>query len=112
MPRFVRAPHPGAVPEDKVAEVTGIGDLDVPAGKTTFPITVTAENGDIRIYNIEVEREKSANPYPINIKIDGLIPKLLVIILSIPATINIKIIYPINIKVTFFILFILYLWNI
>lgn len=68
--------HIGAVPEDKVAEVTGIGDLDVPAGKTTFPITVTAENGDIRIYNIEVEREKSANPYPINIKIDGLIPNL------------------------------------
>ena len=66
----------GAVPEDKTAEVTGIGEVDVPAGKTVFPVTVTAENGDIRIYNIEVERDKSSNPYPHNIKIEGLVPNL------------------------------------
>ncbi len=65
-----------AILEDDTATLQGTGEFDVPSGKTTFPIIVTAENGDVRIYNVVVERDASPNSYPNNIIIDGLIPNL------------------------------------
>ena len=62
--------------EDDTASVTGLGTFDVESGTTTFPITVTAENGDIRIYNVVVTRGKSSNSKPIDIVISGLVPSL------------------------------------
>ena len=62
--------------DDQSATMKGTGTFDVPAGKTTFPITVRAENGNIRIYTVTVEREKSSNPYPLDISIKGLVPAL------------------------------------
>lgn len=65
-----------AILEDDTATLQGTGEFDVPVGKTTFPIAVTAENGDVRVYNVMVERDASSNSYPNNITIDGLIPNL------------------------------------
>ncbi len=62
--------------EDDRATMTGIGTFDVPAGSTDFPITVTAENGDIRIYTVTVSRPASSNAKPLNISISGLVPAL------------------------------------
>ncbi len=62
--------------EDDKATMTGIGTFDVPAGETDFPITVTAENGDIKIYTITVSRPASSNAKPYNIMISGLVPVL------------------------------------
>ena len=64
----------GAKLEDDTATLTGTGTFDVPSGSKIFSITVTSESGDIRIYNITVEREKSSNSIPANIVISGLIP--------------------------------------
>lgn len=65
-----------AVLEDETATLQGTGTFDVPAGQTTFPITVTAENGNVRVYNVVVEREPSSNSNPHNITIEGFIPNL------------------------------------
>lgn len=62
--------------DDEKAVLSGTGIFDVKAGKNSFSITVTAENGDIRIYTVVVERPKSSNPYPLNIAISGLVPNL------------------------------------
>lgn len=62
--------------EDDRATMTGLGTFDVPAGETDFPITVTAENGDIRIYTVTVSRPASSNAKPKNITISGLVPVL------------------------------------
>ena len=62
--------------EDDKATMTGLGTFDVPAGETDFPITVTAENGDIRIYTVTVSRPASSNAKPNNITISGLVPAL------------------------------------
>ena len=66
----------GARLEDDTATLTGTGTFDVPAGTTTFPITVTAEDGSIRIYTVNVTREASKNAIPSNITISGLVPAL------------------------------------
>lgn len=62
--------------DDEKAVLSGTGVFDVKAGKNSFVITVTAENGDVRIYTVVVERPKSNNPYPFNITVSGLIPNL------------------------------------
>lgn len=62
--------------EDERATMTGIGTFDVPAGTTDFPITVTAEDGSIRIYTVTVSRPASSNAKPYNITISGLVPVL------------------------------------
>jgi len=62
--------------EDDRATMTGLGTFDVPAGETDFPITVTAENGDIRIYMVTVSRPASSNAKPSNISISGFVPVL------------------------------------
>ena len=66
----------GAKLEDDTATVSGIGTHKIKAGTTAFPITVTAENGEIRTYTVNVTREKSSNATPIGITISGLIPSL------------------------------------
>ena len=66
----------GAKSEDAAATIVGTGTFDVPIGKKDFPITVTAEDGSIRIYHVSVERRASNNAKPNHITIDGLIPNL------------------------------------
>ena len=66
----------GARLEDDTATLSGIGTFDVPSGTTQFPITVTAENGSIRVYNVNVTRPQSSNEKPVNIVISGLVPSL------------------------------------
>ena len=66
----------GAKLSDDTATVTGTGTFDVPAGETSFPLTVTAENGEIRIYTVNVTRPQSNNSKPIDIVISGLVPSL------------------------------------
>lgn len=48
-------------PEDKLAEVTGLGYTHLVAGENTHLINVKAENGEIRTYEIVINREKSSN---------------------------------------------------
>ena len=66
----------GAKLEDDTATLTGVGTFKVPAGTTSFPIVVTAENGDVRTYTVNVERKASSNAKPLNITISGLVPSL------------------------------------
>lgn len=65
-----------AVADDIAATITGTGKIDIPAGTTTYPIVVTAENKKTRTYEIEITRPASDNPYPNNIEISGLIESL------------------------------------
>ena len=65
-----------AKPEDSSATINGLGLYQIPAGTTVIPIEVTAENGDIRIYNLTVNRPADTNPYPDDIIINGLVPSL------------------------------------
>lgn len=65
-----------AKPEDSTAKIDGLGKFDVPAGTTDFPITVTAESGDQRIYTVHVTRPASSDQYPLDITINGLVPSL------------------------------------
>lgn len=46
-------------------------------GETKIQLKVTAQNGDIKIYEITVKREASANAKPVNITIDGLIESII-----------------------------------
>lgn len=48
-------------PEDDTAEVTGLGYAYLVAGENTHLINVKAENGEIRTYEIMINREKSSN---------------------------------------------------
>lgn len=65
-----------ARPEDSTASIEGLGIHDVKAGENIYPIVVTAENGDVRTYNMHVTRPASDNPYPEDIIISGLVPSL------------------------------------
>ncbi len=53
----------GAVKVDETATVTGTGNISLNTGKNTLNVTVTAEDGTIKIYELEVTRAKSSNNY-------------------------------------------------
>lgn len=53
----------GAEPVDETSRVEGIGEKNLSTGNNTFPITVTAEDGSIKIYEISINRAKSSNNY-------------------------------------------------
>lgn len=63
-------------PEDSKATVLGNGKYKIPAGTTVIPITVTAESGATRVYNVNVTRPASSLSKPVNIMISGLVPSL------------------------------------
>lgn len=65
-----------ARPEDSTATISGLGEHSVLALENIYPIVVTAENGDIRTYNVHVTRAADDNPYPNDIIINGLVPSL------------------------------------
>ena len=65
-----------AKPEDSKATIEGIGDFDVSVGTTTYPIIVTAENGDFYTYTVTVTREADTNNKPNDIVITGLVKSL------------------------------------
>ena len=65
-----------AKPEDSKSTIDGLGKFEVLAGTNIYPITVTAENGDIKVYQVKVHRNADTNPYPDNIEINGLVPSL------------------------------------
>lgn len=46
-------------PEDENAKVSGLGYVYLSAGENIHKIDVTAENGDIRTYEVVINREKS-----------------------------------------------------
>ena len=57
-----------AVKEDENASIKGIGEISVSEGINTVDVTVTAENGNERIYTIKMNVEEKD---PIDVKIDG-----------------------------------------
>ncbi|MBR1416538.1 MAG: cadherin-like beta sandwich domain-containing protein, partial [Bacilli bacterium] len=70
-----------ARPSNDYAEISGIGTHNIPAdinndpqGPTNIDITVTSENGDVKIYTLHVTRQPNSNKYPKDIVISGLIP--------------------------------------
>lgn len=65
-----------AKPEDSLAKIDGLKSYSIPKGTTDIPITVTAENGNTRVYTIHVTREADSNQYPLDIIINGLVPSL------------------------------------
>lgn len=65
-----------AIPEDKTATVSGNGNYNIPAGTTKISINVTAENGDVRVYTVNVNRPASNESKPDNIVVSGLVPSL------------------------------------
>ena len=56
-----------AVKEDENASIKGIGEISVSEGINTVDVTVTAENGNERIYTIKMNVEEKD---PIDVKID------------------------------------------
>ena len=65
------------VVDDITAKIEGNGTYDILPGENKIELTVTAENGDVRVYTITVKREASSNAKPINITIDGLIESII-----------------------------------
>lgn len=65
------------IADDKTATVEGNGTFDVPAGENKIELKVTAQNGDIKIYEITIKRKASSNAKPVNITIDGLIDSII-----------------------------------
>ena len=49
--------------EDETASVTGIGDISLKTGENILNVTVTAEDGSVKVYEIAVTRAKSNNNY-------------------------------------------------
>ena len=45
------------IPYDRTAKVSGDGRIRINVGENIIPITVTAENGDIKVYTVRVIRE-------------------------------------------------------
>lgn len=46
-----------AEPENEIAKIEGIGTVNLTSGQNTINIKVTAENGNLKIYTINVEKE-------------------------------------------------------
>ena len=65
------------VVDDITAKIEGNGTYDILPGENKIELKVTAENGDIRLYTIKVNRAASSNSIPVNITIDGLIESII-----------------------------------
>lgn len=46
-----------AEPDNEIAKIEGIGTVNLTSGQNTINIKVTAENGNLKIYTINVEKE-------------------------------------------------------
>ena len=55
-----------ATAEDNTASIAGVGEMELAEGKNTFNVTVTAENGNQRVYVVNV-LVKELNPTPVKI---------------------------------------------
>lgn len=64
------------VPEDSAAKVTGNQTVAIPAGTTTHILSVTADNGDVKIYTLIFTRGSSDDSLPKDIVITGMTPSL------------------------------------
>ena len=60
-----------AFQDNKDAMVVGLGTFEIPAGNTSFDMTVTATNGEVKVYTINVTRMISSNPFLKGFKING-----------------------------------------
>ena len=60
-----------AILSDTDASVSGIGFKDLKTGLNTFEVKVTAQNGDEKVYKINVTRELSDNAYLSRLSVDG-----------------------------------------
>jgi len=67
-----------ATTDDVAATITGSGKITIPAGTTTYPIVVTAENKTVRTYEVVITRPTSDDANPADITISGLISKNLI----------------------------------
>lgn len=56
-----------ATAEDNTASIAGVGEMELVEGKNTFNVTVTAENGNQRVYVVNV-LVKELNPTPVKIE--------------------------------------------
>ena len=59
-----------AIAEDKLSKVTGAGKYSLKTGVNEINIVVTAENGDSRIYTLNVTRKKNSNADLLSITTD------------------------------------------
>lgn len=48
---------------DETSSITGIGEISLVTGNNVIPVTVTAEDGSIKVYEININRAKSSNNY-------------------------------------------------
>ena len=60
----------GAEVVDSTASVSGMGERNLSTGNNEIIVTVTAEDGSVKTYTINIERAKSSNNYLSNISID------------------------------------------
>ena len=61
-----------AVPKDEKATIVGLETIDVAPGDSTHVITVTASDGSIRTYTLNLNRPYDPSPYLENVSVDGL----------------------------------------
>ncbi len=66
LPSTITKININASKEDKTANINGIGEFEVSEGSNNFKITVTAQNGNVKTYNLVVVVE-DLNPIKINI---------------------------------------------
>ena len=71
--------------EDKTATIAGLGEFDVSEGENKFEITVTAQNGSTKTYNIKVNVE-DLNPVEVKVGNETLTIVKRVSSLEIPQT--------------------------
>ena len=62
--------------KDEDAVISGLGVVDVPPGNSKQTISVTASDGSVRNYVLNINRKGSSDPYPLDIQINKMNPYL------------------------------------
>ena len=62
--------------KDEDAAISGLGVVNVPPGNSKQTISVTASDGSVRNYVLNIKRKGSSDPYPLDIQINKMNPYL------------------------------------
>ena len=62
--------------KDEDAVISGLGTVTVPPGNSKQTISVTASDGSVRNYVLNINRKGSSDPYPLDIQINKMNPYL------------------------------------
>ena len=65
--------------DDEKAKVEGIGEIEINQSENSINVHVTAENGDLKVYTITIDREKNMNIINKNILLGSIAVVIIII---------------------------------